>query len=228
MKIALLNFSGNVGKTTIATSLLMPRLPNTPYLAIETINDGAAGEKQVAAEDYGALLDDLVFEDNMVVDIGSSNVENTLKKIQQYADSHEEFDYFLIPTIPGVKWQVDTKSTIVELSKMGIKPNKIRLVFNFVTNQNKLDDDFEMVIDAAKRAKIRIPTVGIETNEVYEKLKLLNLSMDDLLKDTDLRAKARTETDVTKKREMIAKMNLQRLAMTAKKNLDEVFKDLSL
>lgn len=47
MKIALLNFSGNVGKTTIATSLLMPRLPNTPYLAIETINDGAAGEKKL-------------------------------------------------------------------------------------------------------------------------------------------------------------------------------------
>lgn len=228
MKIALLNFSGNVGKTTIATSLLMPRLSNTPYLAIETINDGAAGEKQVAAEDYGSLLDDLMFEDNMIIDIGSSNVENTLKKIQQYANSHEEFDYFLIPTIPGVKWQVDTKSTIVELIKMGIKPNKIRLVFNFVTNQNKLEDDFEMVIGAAKDVKIRVPTVGVETNEVYEKLKLLNLSIDDLLGDKDLREKARAETDANKKRELIAKMNLQRLAVTAKKNLDEVYKDLAL
>lgn len=169
-----------------------------------------------------------MFMDSMIVDIGSSNVESTLKKIQQYKSSHEEFDYFIVPTIPGVKWQVDTKATLLELIKIGVKPSKIRLVFNFVTNQSKLENDFEMTINAAKALKVRIPTVGIDENEVYEKLKLLNSNMDQLLANKDLREKARAETDATKKRELISLMNLQRLANTAKENLDAVYKDLGL
>ena len=40
MNIAVLNFSPNVGKTTIAKNLLLPRLPLS-YVAIESIHDNA-------------------------------------------------------------------------------------------------------------------------------------------------------------------------------------------
>ena len=38
MKIAVVNFSGNVGKTTISRHLLMPRIPGAELIAIENIN----------------------------------------------------------------------------------------------------------------------------------------------------------------------------------------------
>ena len=45
MKIAVINFSGNVGKSTIARNLLAPRIPDAEVFAVETINsDGTEDE----------------------------------------------------------------------------------------------------------------------------------------------------------------------------------------
>ena len=41
MKVAVLNFSGNVGKTTVAAHLLKPRMGDAPVYSIESINAGA-------------------------------------------------------------------------------------------------------------------------------------------------------------------------------------------
>ncbi len=38
MKVAVINFSGNVGKTTIAGHLLVPRIDGAELIAVETIN----------------------------------------------------------------------------------------------------------------------------------------------------------------------------------------------
>lgn len=41
MKVVIINFSGNVGKSTIAAHLLKPRIPNASVFSIESINSGA-------------------------------------------------------------------------------------------------------------------------------------------------------------------------------------------
>ena len=38
MKVVVMNFSGNVGKTTVAGHLLKPRMGNAPIFSIESIN----------------------------------------------------------------------------------------------------------------------------------------------------------------------------------------------
>jgi hypothetical protein len=38
MKIAVINFSGNVGKTTVARHLLLPRMAGAEIIAVESIN----------------------------------------------------------------------------------------------------------------------------------------------------------------------------------------------
>ena len=38
MKVAVINFSGNVGKSTIAKHLLASRMPNAMSYSVETIN----------------------------------------------------------------------------------------------------------------------------------------------------------------------------------------------
>lgn len=230
MKIAIVNFSGNVGKTTIANSLLRPRLPNpnTPYLAIETINDGANSEKKIEAADYGNLFEEMMLLDDIVVDVGSSNIEGTIKKMKEFRGSHEEFDYFVVPTDTGHKQQIDTQATILELVELGIKPSKIRLIFNKVDKMDKLEADFADVIGKAKPLKIRIPNIGIARNEVYERLRLSNMTIEQLLAMKDLRTQAREATDIAKKKELLALFATQSLAINAKENLDAVYKDLAL
>jgi len=38
MKIAVINFSGNVGKTTVARHLLLPRIRGAELIAVESLN----------------------------------------------------------------------------------------------------------------------------------------------------------------------------------------------
>ena len=38
MKIAVINFSGNVGKTTVARHLLLPRIEGAELITVESIN----------------------------------------------------------------------------------------------------------------------------------------------------------------------------------------------
>ena len=80
MKVAVINFSGDVGKTTVARHLLLPRITGAEIIAVESA----------------------------VVDIGASNVEELLALMQRYRGSHEDFDCFVVPTVAALKQQQDT------------------------------------------------------------------------------------------------------------------------
>ena len=55
MKIAVINFSGNVGKTTIARHLLAPRLPGAAVVSIESLNADDTTTDTLRANQFGAL-----------------------------------------------------------------------------------------------------------------------------------------------------------------------------
>jgi len=78
MKVAVINFSGNVGKTTIARHLLAPRIPDADFIAVESINADEGQERPVRGKQFGELQEYLQTVDNAVVDIGASNVEDLL------------------------------------------------------------------------------------------------------------------------------------------------------
>ncbi|UYZ77099.1 hypothetical protein LP109_14660 (plasmid) [Moraxella bovis] len=228
MKIAVLNFSGNVGKTTIAKNLLLPRLKDTHFVAIESINHGNQDDIKIKSKDFSILQDELLINDNIIVDIGASNIEETMKLMEQYKGSHEDFDYFLLPTVADHKQQLDTLSTAIKLIEIGVKPNKIRFVLNIVNDSERLQSDFERILDFAKKTKIKEPKVGIESSEVYPKLTAMEKTIDEILAIQDLREKLKSITNADEKRQIASLIGIQRLAMTAKENLDEVFSDLSL
>lgn len=228
MKIAVLNFSGNVGKTTIAKNLLLPRLSNTPIVAIETINDDGEISTKIKGKDFASLQDELLISDNLIVDIGASNIEETMKLMAQYKGSHEDFDYFVIPVVPDVKQQIDTATTISSLVELGVKSNKIRLVLNMVDEQENIENDFSRIFEIIRAAKIKEPKIGISASELYPRLRQLETTIDDILALTDLREKLKSAKDETEKRQYASLIGVQRLAQTAKENLDKVFNDLSL
>jgi hypothetical protein len=59
MKLAVINFSGNVGKTTIARHLLQPRIPGAEYIAVETLNAGADDAPKLSGSQFGTLQEEV-------------------------------------------------------------------------------------------------------------------------------------------------------------------------
>ena len=81
MKVAVINFSGNVGKTTVARHLLAPRIEGAKVIAIESINADDGQTQALRGRQFGELQEYLQTVDNVVVDIGASNVEDLLAQI---------------------------------------------------------------------------------------------------------------------------------------------------
>jgi len=112
MKVAVLNLSGNVGKTTVSAHLLKPRMASAPIFSIETINQGADADglevEKMQGKTFGALIDELMGLDTAIIDVGASNIETFLKLMTQYDGSHEEF----VPVVKEKKVQADTVNTI--------------------------------------------------------------------------------------------------------------------
>ena len=153
MKVAVISFSGNVGKTTIARHLLAPRMPGAKVVSIESINAGDAGTMSghvIRGRQFAELQEYLQVIDDVVVDIGASNVEELLALMHRYRGSHEDLDYFIVPTVPAGKQQQDTVATLAELSRLGIPADKVRLVFNMVEDGTDLERVFDPVLAMQK------------------------------------------------------------------------------
>lgn len=233
MKVAVMNFSGNVGKTTVAGHLLKPRMGDAQIYSIESINSGADADgldvEKMKGKKFGELVDELMQRDTAIIDIGASNVEDFLKLMQQYDGSHEEFDFFVIPVVKEKKVQADTVNTIRALQKLGIDKKRIRMVFNKVEVDDSVADEFAALFGLAESEKSFVvkPDAVIYSNEVFERLKAVGKSLGDITSDeTDYRAKLKTATDDDEKELCVRMVALKRLAVTANKNLDDVFKAL--
>lgn len=233
MKVAVMNFSGNVGKTTVAGHLLKPRMGDAQIYSIESINSGADADgldvEKMKGKKFGELVDELMQRETAIIDIGASNVEDFLKLMQQYDGSHEEFDFFVIPVVKEKKVQADTVNTIRALQKLGIEKKRIRMVFNKVEVDDSVADDFAALFGLAESEKSFVvkPEVIIYSNEVFERLKSVGKSLGEITSDeTDYRAKLKTATDEDEKELCVRMVALKRLAVTANKNLDDVFKAL--
>ena len=92
MKVAVINFSGNVGKTTVARHLLAPRIDGAEVIAVESINADDGQANALRGKQLGELQEYLQTVENVVVDIGASNVEDLLSLMHKYRRSHEGFD----------------------------------------------------------------------------------------------------------------------------------------
>ena len=233
MKIAVLNFSGNVGKTTVAGQLLKPRMPDARIFSIESINMGADSNglevEKMRGKKFGELVDELMTLDSAIVDVGASNVEDFLKLMQQYEGSHEEFDFFLVPVVKEKKVQTDTINTINSLKKLGINKKRILLIFNKIDVDDNVKEEFRALFGLADLDKsfVAKADAAIHANEVFERLKTVEKSLNDVTADeTDWREQLRSAKDEDEKTICIQMIALKRLAATANKNLDHVYKTL--
>lgn len=231
MKIAVLNYSGNVGKTTVARHLLLPRVLGAQLVSIESINADEAQGDAIKGKDFAQLQEFLLSTGSAVVDIGASNIEDLLALMKRYKGSHEDFDYFVIPCVPAKKQQADTVATLVGLSKMGVPHDKIRVVFNQVEDGDDVSQTFAAVLQFAKQEGFNgvRPNCTLGSNEIFQRLRGTDNSIAELADDgTDYKALIAAEADQTKKLALASQLATKRLAAGIVPELQACFEALDL
>jgi hypothetical protein len=169
MKLAVINFSGNVGKSTIARHLLAPRIPGCQFISVESINADTGPALTIRGRQFADLQEHLQSDMNVVVDVGASNVEDLLELMNRYRGSHADFDGFVVPTVPVRKQQKDTAATLAELARLGVAANRIRLVFNQVEAGDAVERTFETLLAFCASTETVQPRMQarLAVNEVY-------------------------------------------------------------
>jgi hypothetical protein len=225
-KIAVLNFSGNVGKSTIARHLLSPYMPDTALVAVETINAEAASEIKIKGAAFGQLQEEMMLVDSLIVDVGSSNIEQFLALMKQYRGSHEDFDLYLVPTVPAPKQQKDTIECVRELARIGIPASKIRIVFNLVTPGEDVAQIFAPVLAFVETEKLAHASVQwtVWESELFVKIKDTADTVAQIADDTtDHKAAIAAAKTGDEKLAHATKLTTKRLAQGVRENLREVF-----
>ncbi len=231
MKVAVINFSGNVGKTTISRHLLLPRIVGAELISVESLNaDGSQGQ-YLRGRQFAELQEYMQTVNSLVVDIGASNVEDLMALMRRYRGSHEDFDYFVVPTVPDLKQQEDTMATLSELSRSGIAPSRLRLVFNMVDDGIEVNQAFEHLLAFLHACPVAKASTRcrLGTNEVYGRIAgkgidLLALARDD----TNYKALIAQASGAEEKIALAQKLVTRRLACGVVPELDACFAALEL
>jgi hypothetical protein len=226
MKIAVINFSGTVGKSTIARHLLLPRIPGAELIAIESLNADEGQGQALRGRQFGELQEYLQTVASVVVDIGASNVEELMGQMQRYRGSHEDFDAFVVPTVPALKQQMDTIATVIELSRLGVPASRLKVVFNMVESGITVAQAFDPLLAFLKQQPIAgaNPRCCLGANEVYARLKGTKTDLASLANDpTDYKALIAQAKDTTDKVALAQKLATRRLAIGVVPELDACF-----
>ena len=231
MKLAVINFSGNVGKSTITRHLLAPRLPGARVIAVESINADEGQEQSLRGFQFGELQEYLQAVDDVVVDIGASNVEELMRLMHRYRESHEEFDCFIVPTVPPPKQQQDTIATLADLHAVGVPPDRIQIIFNMVDDREPLERVFHILLAFLEQQPIASANSDcrIGVNEVYARVRGTGTDLAEIARDeTDYKRLIARAGDRQEKMSLGHKLATRRLARGVVPELDACFAALNL
>jgi len=230
MKVAVLNYSGSVGKTVVASHLLAPRIPDAEFIAIESTNESAADLgldiEQMRGEHFGRLFRSLLVAEAAIVDIGASNIEACLTELVKYDQAHLEIDYYVLPTLSSGKSQRETVKTIQSLAEIDVPAERVRVLFNRVDAD--VQEEFSSIFGYAKQSKdfVANPEAAIFENEVFDLLANKRMTVQQILADhTNYRQQLReADRDDVRLITHLSDMHaLQSLARPVSRQLDAAF-----
>lgn len=238
MKICVLNLSGNVGKSTLAVHLLAAYAPGARILSIESINASAADRmpgldvEELGASRFKEILRELMQGEDVIVDVGASNVAAFMAEMKRFKSAVGEFDWVLVPTVPALKQQLDTIATIDWLHGLGLDGRKVRVIFNQYASdaQDPVQVVYSQVLGYAaadgQGKAVYEPHAVVDHNEVYELAKDSGQVMRALAgSTTDWRAargEAKRAGDRVALECAISGQITHDLAVTAHENLERV------
>lgn len=151
--------------------------------------------------------------------------------MRRYSGSHEDFDSFIVPTVPARKQQQDTAATLAELARIGVPTERIRLVFNQVEDDSPIELVFETLLAYCAVSSVVQPrmTACMRTNEVYSRIRGTDQSLIELAADsTDYKADIAKAASASEKVALAGRLATQRLARGVIPELDACFAALEL
>lgn len=230
MKVAVLNYSGSVGKTVIASHLLEPRIAGAEVIAVESTNESAADlgldAEQLRGDQFGRLFRKLLTASALIVDVGASNIEDFLAELAKYDDAQAEIDYFVLPVVSTGKAQRETIKTIAALTSIGVDPQRIRVLFNMV--DSSVEEEFNDILGQAHLVGgfVANPKAMLEKNEVFELLAKRRISIKTVVEDRSDYRKLLREADPADEdriEDLGDRAALQALAKRVWKQMDAAF-----
>lgn len=201
MNVAILNMSGNVGKSTLAVHLVAPNLENSKIISVESVNASDVNNvknvevEEITASNFKDIFMELMGgQHNIILDVGASNVVQFMSEMKKFKSSVREIDLIIVPVVPIRKQMDDTIATLEWLADRGFDSDKVRVIFNGFRNEGvSFDDQFDQLIgylDAhPKAAKVK-PYIILDENDIYTSTKRTGKTIKELAADqTDWRAK---------------------------------------
>jgi hypothetical protein len=232
--ICILSLGGTVGKTLIASQLLMRYLIGARFFAVEVANEAAAayGEEveQMGGGKFQKLFRELMILMQAVVDVGGSCAKDFIDGLMRYANAQQEFAFFLIPCTNGPKEQREAIALVEILKGLGIGANRIKIICNRV--QDDVMEEFSAVFDFAQlTGSCEISADwAIWEWELIPMLQKHRMSLADILADTqDHREIARRLGPNGDQKELEMHRDLhvmQGLAVNVRDNFDQAFRAL--
>ena len=231
MKISIINYSGTVGKTTLAVNLFQPRMNDAQIISVESVNEsvkewGAESEK-LRGSQFKEIFSRIIMLEDVIVDVGSSNVESFLDGMLKYEGSNLEFDFYIIPVTPGTKTQKEALSMLLTLTKYEIPNEKIKLIYNRV--ERDVENEFPII----KKFVIENPfwefnnNHAVMENELFDLLSTKKMSISQLVsEETDYRQELRNlpnDADKAEYKRLIDLYTMSRLSLSVNRNLNNVF-----
>lgn len=238
MKICVLNLSGNVGKSTLAVHLLAAFAPGARIVSVESINATDVDRmpsldvESLSASRFKDIFREVMAHDEVIVDVGASNVAAFMVEMTRFRSAVGEFDQVLVPTVPADKQQRDTIATIEWLHGLGIEGRRVRVVFNQYATETlePVALAYAQVVgygatDGRGKA-VYEPYAVVAHNEIYELAKSARRTVPALAEDaTDWKAARRAARQAGDAHALEAAMAGQirhDLACTARDNLAQV------
>lgn len=229
LNIAVVNNSGNVGKSTICDILLKPRLEGAQVVKVETINSDGTNDEKFSAEHFEDVLNKMDEHDCSIIDVGSSNIENFLLKMQEFKSSHEDIDYFLVPVTPSNKQQVDSVSTIENLMTLGIEPERIKVVFNMANKKLAVTKEYAEFLSGLPSSISLSDYPVVFESTVFDLLAKIDRPFLDVLNDKrDYRSLIRQSESKEERNVLSFERSAHRLVNGFNDELDQAFSALKL
>lgn len=231
MRFFILNSSGNVGKTTITRELIYPFIENPKIMEIETVNsssehfNGLNVEKITDFSNFEEIYLKILETDNLILDVGASNLSNFLDKLGEFAGVETLFDYFIIPTVEGDKVATDTIRTILYLKSIGIENEKIKVVFN---NSDNIENFNILFLQEDKIGYKFDKNLFIPKSKLFTELGLLRCTINDIYNaDVDSYKQEILNAPANEKLRIIKKDLANRMAVAMLPKLKAVFEKLT-
>ncbi|MGB2784813.1 hypothetical protein [Psychrobacter sp.] len=238
-RIAVINSSGNTGKSLASNYMLRPNMNLQRHYVINHLSMYSktySDEIVLSGRDFDEALEALSNLDSAIVDIAAHTTECVIDIMKNNRGSHKVFDYFLVPVIKGQKESEDSLNTIKALLKLGVPHESIRIIFNNNHFSEVINEEFGYLLPHLDELKIPYDTdAAIENSPLYSMLSDLDISLPELLsipieekknRQEYLRTKKITERTEEESEELQALVNLimtWRCAQSAVKNLNNVY-----